>query len=180
MSARTVPTMPAFLAGQKLTATLLNQVGAYGLFWADKPSFRMYQSVGQSVASGTWTQITCDTLDYDSDSGRQSTTPYSYIIPAGMSGRWAFGWQIPWTNNATGGRDSGIRKNGSAISGYTGAAPEASGGQGGIGWTDTIAVNAGDSISLWGFQSSGGALATVVAADTFTIFWGRLESLGNP
>lgn len=180
MTARAIPSMPTWLAGQKLTATLLNQISTFGNFWANPPMFRMYQSVAQSVSNGAWTQILCDTSDYDTDSGRSGISPYSYTIPVGMTGRWAFGWQIPWTNNATGGRDSGLRKNGTAISGYTGAAPETSGGQGGIGWGDTIAVTAGDVMSLWGFQSSGGSLATVVASDTFTIFWGRLVSLANP
>lgn len=180
MTARTLPVMPSFLAGQKLTATLLNQVGNYATFWASPPSFRMYQSIAQSIPNTTWTQVTCDTADYDSDSGRQGGTPYNYVIPTGMTGRWQFGWQIPWNNNGTGTRDSGLRKNGLAISGYTTYLPAAGSGSGGAGWTDPIAVNAGDSMSIWAFQSSGGALSTAVATDSFAIFWGRLVSLGTP
>lgn len=180
MTARSVPVMPNFFAGQKLTGTVMNLIGTYTTFWANPPSFRMTQSVAQSILNATWAQVTCDLLDYDSDTGRQGTTPYSYVIPTGMTGRWQFGWQIPWANNATGTRNSGLRKNGSAISGYTTYLPAAGSGSGGAGWTDPIGVNAGDSMSIWAFQSSGSALSTAVAVDSFAVFYGRLVSLGNP
>ena len=180
MTARTIPTLATWTAGARVTGARLAAMVSYAQFWANPPSFRMTQQIAQSITTATWTQITCDTSDYDSDTGRGGSTPWSYTIPTGLSGRWQFGWEVTWANNGTGGRNSAIRKNGSAISGYTTNAPLAAGGVGGAGWTDPIAVVAGDVMSMWGWQNSGGSLSTSVATDAFPIFWGRLVSLGSP
>lgn len=179
MTARTVPTMPSFLAGQKLTATLLNQIGTYVTFWTSPPKFRMHQSISQNVPNTTWTQLTCDTPDYDSDSGRGSSTPWSYTIPVGMTGRWTFGWHLPWVANATGNRACNLYRNGAAVSNYP-IVPAANGTATANGWSDSVAVNAGDVMGLYGWQSSGGALGTFVAADQVPTFWGRFDSLASP
>lgn len=181
MTARTVPTMPGFLAGQKLTATLLNQVGSYGTFWGDPPMFRMYQAVTQSVNSSVNTQITMDSVEYDTDSGRGGSSPWAYTVPVGMTGRWYFGAMISWAGNATGVRISEIYKNGSLINGAqesVQAAPATNSTNCFIGIT--VAVNAGDVISAYGWQQSGGALSTNVANGFPSFFEGRLISLANP
>lgn len=179
MTARSVPVMPNFFAGQKLTGTLLNQVGTYGTFWASKPMFRMHQGTTQPVPNSAWTQITCDTLDYDTDSGRNIATPWSFVIPIGMTGRWSFGWSIPWVSNTTGSRGANLYRNGNAASTYP-FIPAASGSGVTSGWVDRIACNAGDVMALYGFQSSGGSLATFIAADAMPTFWGSFESLATP
>jgi hypothetical protein len=171
--------MPSFLAGQKLTAALLNQVGSYGTFWANPPEFRMHQSVAQNVPNATWTQITCDASDYDSDSGRAGSSPYSFVIPTGMSGRWSFGWILPWVSNGTGSRAGVLYKNGVVASTYP-ILPAAGATSTNDGSADRIACNAGDVMALYGWQSSGGTLATYVASDSMATFWGKLDSLGNP
>lgn len=181
MSARIVPTMPDWTSHQVVTSALLEQITTYGRFWANPPAFRMTQQIAQSIPNAIWTQVTCDTLDYDTDSGRALTSPWSYTIPVGMTGRWQFGWMLPWVDNTTGTRDCEIRKNGNNISSYVTYAPVGSGGSGGQGWTDPIAVAAGDVMSMWGYQSiTSGALSTSVQTDTFPVFWGRLFSLANP
>lgn len=180
MSARTVPTMPSFLAGQKLTAALLNQVGTYAVFWADKPMFRMYQSVTQSIANTTDTQITCDVSHYDTDSGRQGSSPYSYTIPVGMTGRWRFNWAIAMAVNSAGSRDGYIKVNGNRVTGPEAAGAAANNDVTQAFGTTTIPVNAGDVISLWMWQNSGGALSTVASSNNVSVFEGELVSLANP
>lgn len=179
MAARSMPTMPSFFAGQKLTATVLNLVGSYAVFWANPPDFRMHQSVTQSVPNTAWTQITCDTPDHDSDSGRASGTPYSYVIQVGMTGLWSFGWSLPWASNATGARAANLYRNGTAASTYT-ITPASSTTATCNGTVDRILCNAGDTMALYGWQSSGAALGTFIAADSVPAFWGRLDSLANP
>jgi len=180
MTARTVPTMPAFLAGQKLTAALLNQVGSYSTFWVNPPMFRIYQSVAQSIPNTTDTQITCDGLDYDTDSGHQGSTPYSYVIPSGMGGRWRFTWAVAMAINSTGSRAGYIKVNNLRI-----FAPETVGAAANNDvsqsfGTNTILVNAGDVISLWIWQNSGGALSTLATANNVSVLEGELVSLANP
>lgn len=183
MAARSVPTMPSFLAGQKLTATLLNQVGTYGTFWSSPPMFRMIQTVSQSIANATTTQVLMDggtgTGAWDSDSGRSATTPYSYTIPIGMGGRWQFSWGIAWPFNSTGSRVAILEKNGSPSAGSTDDmaanndfTDESS--------TATVLVNAGDVMSVWAYQNSGVALSLAVGSQFCSFFEGRLVSLGSP
>lgn len=178
-TARSVPLMPPFFAGQKLTGTLLNTLGAYSVFWANAPDFRMHQSLTQSVPNTTWTQITCDTPDHDSDVGRANSTPYSYVIPPGMAGLWSFGWVLPWASNGTGARAGNLYRNGTAASTYT-ITPASGSTATCTGWVDRVLCSAGDTMALYGWQSSGGNLGTFIAADSVPSFWGKFDSLANP
>jgi hypothetical protein len=179
VAARTVPTLPTWLAGQKITSTLMNQITTYGQFWANPPMFRMYQSIAQSVPNAVYTQITMDALDYDTDSGRAAGTPWSYTIPAGMSGRWTFNWKVGWAINATGARLESLYRNGSPVTAEQSSATNAGASRTAdvAASGTTIAVNAGDIISVWGFQESTAALNTDAGQSSFE---GRLVSLATP
>jgi hypothetical protein len=179
VAARTVPTLPTWLAGQKITSTLMNQITTYGQFWANPPMFRMYQSIAQSVPNAVYTQITMDALDYDTDSGRAAGTPWSYTIPAGMSGRWTFNWKVGWAINATGARLESLYRNGVAVTAEQSSATNAGASRTAdvAASATTIAVNAGDVMSVWAFQESTAALNTD-AGQSF--FEGRLVSLASP
>lgn len=178
MSARAVPTMPTWSAGQQMTSTLMNQITTYTQFWANPPMFRMRQTVVQLIPNATFTQVICDNPDYDSDSGRALGTPWSYTIPAGMSGRWRFGLKDSFATNASGIRLVQLYKNGIGISDVqdfmlpNGVFPTQ------VTMTDTVPVAAGDVMSMWCYQSSGGGLNT----DTTTpsVFSGQLVSLASP
>lgn len=181
MSARTIPTLPAWTAGQRVLASSLASMVSYHQFWADPPMFRMYQLVAQSVNSSLNAQITMDTLDYDTDSGRGSSTPWSYTIPSGLAGRWYFGAMISWSGNATGVRISEIYKNGAIITGAqesVQAAPATNATNCFV--SATVAVSVGDVIAAYGWQQSGGALSTNVGNGFPSFFEGRLISLANP
>lgn len=179
MAARTIPTLPTWTAGRRVTGASLAAMVSYQSFWANPPMFRAYQAVAQSIPNTTDTQITLDTKDYDTDSAWSSSTPYNITIPTGLGGRWTFTWSAATAINATGARISYLKKNGTRISGETvGAAPgndisQAFG-------TVTVAVTAGDVIGLWLWQNSGGALNTSANANSMSSLEGRLISLASP
>ena len=145
------------------------------------PEFRMYQSITQAIANSTDTQITCDAVSYDSFSGRSGTSPYSYTIPPGMTGHWQFTWAVATGINSAGARDAYILQNGSRI---TAGSPTA-GAAANNDYTQsfgvtTIPAQAGDVISLWFWQNSGGSLNTAVGAHNASLFEGRLVSFNYP
>lgn len=181
MTARTLPTMPNWLAGQKLTATLLNQITTYTQFWADPPMFSMYQSIAQSIPNAADTQILMDTSEHDTDSGRLSSSPYSYTIPAGMTGRWRFVACVKFGGNSTGIRQTKLFKNGSLVNAaqascQAGPATDFTGPV----LSREFPCNAGDVIAVYGYQNSGGALNTNVGGSLNSYFEGQLVSLANP
>ena len=182
MAARTLPTLPNFTTGQELTSSELNQLANYQEFWANPPMFRMYQTVAQPLATGstTPTQVAYDTVQYDTDSGRSGTTPWSYVIP--FAGRWYIAGSINWPGNATGYRYTAIYQNGvGATGGKTNSAVNAAGNSTVTEASATIPCNAGDVIAIFGVQNSGSALTTIVNDMTQAGFFeGRLVSLANP
>jgi len=180
MAARTVPTMPDWSLNEEITSSLLQQITTYARFWANRPMFRMYQTVVQSIPNGADTQMTMDTLDYDTDSGRAGSSPWSYVIPVGMSGRWRFTVLYSAVGNATGARQPKLYKNGAlATGGYTGAqASPATASHGGQ-LVLTLACAAGDVMGAYAWQNSGGALNTNLGAQC-SVFEGVLESLATP
>lgn len=183
MTARTIPTLPTWTAGARILAANLAAMVSYQQFWANPPMFRMYQTVAQSVADSTFTQITCDTSDKDSDSGRGGSTPWSYTIPTGMTGEWVFTYKTAWSSNTTGSRTAELYVNGVVAIGTNVFVPALTGSLASfvVGLGRSVKVNAGDVIGLYGRQTSGGALNTVVSSTgDYSFFEGRLISLASP
>lgn len=183
MSARTVPTPPSWGFQEQLTSAKLNQIQTWMLFWSSPPMFRMYQTIAQSVADSTWVQITCDSVDDDTDSGRATSTPWSYTIPPGMGGQWDFRGKTSWASNSTGYRAAAIYVNGTEVPTENIFAPGLAGGATSfaLALPRSVKVNAGDVIALYGRQTSGAPLNTGVAsAPDYSYLEGRLVSLANP
>lgn len=184
MTARTVPTLPTFPANTELTSGQLTQLNTYMAFWTSRPMFKMYQSAAQSVPSGVFTQITMDTVAWDTDSGRALASPWSFVIPIGMNGRWRFAWKVGFAVNATGVRIAALYQNGTEVVGAQAdeqSVSTASRTTDVSGGTATISCAGGDVISVWGFQDSGGALNTDSGAiGAASVFEGSFESLANP
>lgn len=184
MTARTMPTLPTFAANATLTSGQMTQLTTWMNFWANPPMFKMYQTVAQSIPTGAFTQITMDTSAWDTDSGRAAASPWSYTIPTGFSGRWTFRWKVGFAVSSTGVRMSALYQNGSAVTGgqndeqsVSTASRTTDLAASGI----TISVAAGDVMTVWGFQDSGGALNTDVgSASASSYFEGQMESLANP
>ena len=181
MAARTVPAMPSWTAGQRVLASQLQQITTYALFQSSPPMFSMYQSAAQTIASNTFTQITCDTLDYDTDGGRAAGTPFTYTIPVGMAGRWDLAGSVSWAINATAGRLTLIYRNGSVINGAAAQAINAGAGNNtNLFVARDVACSAGDTIALYGWQGTAGNLNTNVGASWPSFLQGRLVSLASP
>lgn len=178
MAARTVPTMPDWLAGQKITATGLNQITTYARFWANRPMFKMSQAVAQTLATGAFVTITMDTPEDDTDAGRALGTPWGYTIPAGMGGKWRFTARINFAFNATGGRLVQVYKNGVALGQSTDIVSAATTSSAMAFVSIRAVVAAGDVMTAVGWQSSGGNLLTDVTWPSW--FEGQFESLASP
>ena len=182
MAARTLPTMPSWSTNQEITSSLLNQITAYAQFWANPPMFKMTQATVQSVASGSFVQITMDTSIWDTDSGRQSVTPFSYVIP--FAGRWTFSWKVGFAVNATGSRMNALYQNGSVVTGGqddTQSVSTAARTTDFAASTESVLCNVGDVMAIYALQDSGGALNTDVgSAGAQSFFEGRLTSLASP
>lgn len=179
MTARTLPVPPNWFAGSKLTASAMNGLTNTANFWADPPSFRMRQTVVQSVANSTDTQITCDFSQWDSDTGRASGSPYNYTIPAGWGNgmRWTFEYCVCFNASGGGTRWAFLKQNGTGVADsrfqIAGAADPIC-----VGGTCSLIVNSGDTIALWGGQTSGAALST--SSSNLSFLGGWLHGLGTP
>ncbi len=178
MAARTLPTLPSWTAGQRVLASQLQQITTWGAFKDNPPGFSMTHTIGISVSNGVYTQIPMDTLEWDSDSGRGGSTPWSYTIPIGMSGRWTFSYKVSWAVNNTGDRLVSLYKNGSIISsGQISGPPTTTAHNAENSTTRTVLCAGGDVMAVYALQSitGGGALST-----NSGFFEGRLTSLANP
>lgn len=179
MAARTVPTMPSWGTGALITSSLLNQITAYAQFWANPPMFRMRQGTAQSIPTGgSPTIVTMDTPEYDTDSGRSVASPFSYVIPTGMSGRWYFMVHVPLNTGTSNERDVYVMKNGSPVVG--GQETMVTGSITSQISMMTIPVNAGDVIAAGVYQQSGAAINTFISSPIMPTFEGRLVSLASP
>jgi len=174
--------MPDWTLNQEITSSLLNQITAYTRFWASPPMFRMYQSVAQSIPNNAYTQIACDVSAYDTDSGRGGSSPWSYTIPVGMSGRWTFNLAAGFAGNVALWRAGLLYQNGVAVPASQIGGPPANNAANVSDLASrpqTIPCNAGDVMALYCYQSSGGALNTDTANGA-SYFEGRLISLATP
>ena len=115
-----------------------------------------YFSTNQSISSGTFTAVTWDVENYDTDSIHSTSTNTSrFTIPTGKSGYWRFTSQIRWANNSSGGRYLQIAKNGTGLV-YTENEADTRAFTQSI--TKTLSLTAGDYLELFVLQTSGGSL----------------------
>lgn len=177
MTARSLPTLPTFPANSELTSGQMTQLNTYMAFWANKPMFRMYQSVSQSIPNATITQVTLDVSQWDTDSGRALASPWNYSIP--FAGRWRFTGLVVYAGNATGVRQPMIYQNGTETQGFSGI-PTGGTTTMGTSTTVTLQCSVGDTIGLWTYQNSGGAAGTNVSGNQTSYLEGCLESLATP
>ncbi len=176
--ARTLPTMPSWTTGQEITSTLLNQITTYAQYMASPPCFRAEQHTTQTLTTATNTQITCETVIHDSDSGLAASSPYSYIVP--VAGVWDFDGGVGMASNATGLRAPQIWQNGAQVNGAGPIYPEVANSSLFLVAAHGIICNVGDVIALYMQQQSGGNLATSNIGGQYSWFAGKLISLQSP
>lgn len=165
-----VPAPRTWSVNDLVSAALLNtNIRDAVNYLAARPLFRGHASATQSLANNTWTQIGLDTNDVDTYTGHSTVTNNARYVGKAAGYYWCFGI----TNhgpNVSGDRYSSVTLNGTTPGGaQSGAAPSPNAShQTSFPFGDVLFMNGTtDYASLWGYQSSGGALAT--AAGSFLI-----------
>ena len=65
------------------------------------PSFGAYLAANQTYSNDTWTKITMNTEEWDTDSAFDHSTNYRFTVPAGKAGKYSF--SVTTTFDDTGG-----------------------------------------------------------------------------
>jgi hypothetical protein len=163
----TVPTFRTWVVGELVTASYMNtNIRDAGNFLTAMPVFQGRQTVAQSLATNTGVAINLDTEDIDTDGGHSTVTNTSRYV--GQTPGWyrlAGGGSC--AANATGARLSWASKNGTVIPGSATAGIPNAGNAMELA-CKTLFVNLNgttDYVEVDFFQSSGGALNTVVAGN---------------
>lgn len=65
------------------------------------PSFGAYLAANQGLSNDTWTKITMDTEEWDTDSAFDHSTNYRFTVPSGEAGKYVF--SVTTTYDDTGG-----------------------------------------------------------------------------
>lgn len=176
----TVPTPSTQVAGTPVPAATVNSQGNLANYLAGrvesggarKPLARLRATAVQSIPNNAFTSVTFDTETFDYDNSHTTTSRYT----AGTAGVYLVSGQCGFVGNATGARDIQLAVNGTAYSdsenGFA-TVPNA-GNIGLVIATDLVQLNVGDYLELQVFQSSGGALNTLIggaANPRMTVMW---------
>lgn len=168
----TVPSPPTFAAGEKVgVAAKLNQFSAAVAFWATPPQCYAYHSAAQTLTTATWTLINLTSEVYDIVQSGDSPSHDTSTNPARLyfrtAGKYELAAQMQFASNATGLRAAEVRLNSGGTHGgtllTTAVSSPTSGGVTSVTLPTTVLdYNAGDYVELYGYQASGGNLATSV------------------
>ena len=131
----------------------------------------MTKSSGQSISNTTATAITFDTETFDTD-GFHTGSQARITIPSGKSGKYLIVVQITVSENATGLRSYGLKKNGTTLKdmtqvsagGFSGSYPQ-------IAASTIVDVVATDYLEIFFYQDSGGT-RTIVESPELTTYSG--------
>lgn len=157
----TVPTLPTWTAGQRVTGALLQQITTWGNFAATPPQARLHQAVSQTLANNTLVAVTFDSSDIDNYSGHNNVTNNTrYSIQ--YSGTYLLLGGVSTSASTTGFRQLGFRINGTTIYKKLQAAPSPS-FETTLQTSVTLPFNVGDYVELTCWQNSGSSLSTVVS-----------------
>lgn len=163
-----------FTAGQKLTATRLNQVL--------QARCHAYQIVAQTLTTGVAAAITFTAEAYDPFEFHSTSSNTSRITP-NIAGTYRVIGQAAFAGNTTGDRTAHVRKNGSGVDSMPYGAARAMQGTGlaaGIAHAfGTVSLNGTtDYVELWASQNSGGNLNTEYSSG-FTNSFLIVERIGD-
>lgn len=172
-----VPVPANGVAGVDIAAAFWNaQVRDAVTFLANKPIFVGLQtSATTSLTNNTFTSIGLDTNTVDSYSGHSTVTNNSRYVAQ------VAGWYVPVgcasiASNTTGSRGCRLAVNGSPVQGSAQITNAVVGGNpSGVGAASRpVFLNVGDYVEAQGYQNSGGALNTLIAADftsMLSVYW---------
>lgn len=163
-----LPTIPNISDGPS-SSSQANQLADALRFLFKPPIAQLRQATLQTVSNATWTAITFDAEDVDTDYANNTTahstssnpSRYTAIYP----GWYDVGGGVSWAVNATGARGTYWSVNGVIVSGSDTLEPAV--GVINVGYAARsmhIYLASGDYLELFAYQSSGGNLNTSVAA----------------
>lgn len=143
---------------------------AQNAFLLNPPIAVLTQNTVQSIATGgSGTPITFDGSIEDSYSAHSTVTNNSRYT-AQVAGWYVFTGTVAFASNSTGVRVAEFAKNGTAVS-YT---QEWAANTGANPWSETasfmVQMIVGDYVELWGYQTSGGALNTMITGPQSSMY----------
>jgi hypothetical protein len=162
----TLPAPHTWVANDDATSTNLQSLTDALNFMLAPPRCRAYQSVAQTLTTGTTgAVVTMTSEDIDTD-GIHSTSTNTSRMTIVTAGRYLVVAQTCFVSNATGHRDVRIMRNGTRMATSRG---QATNGQDHYQQcVDEVLCSAGDYIEMLASQGSGGNLDTVTgSANTF-------------
>jgi len=134
-------------------------IPAWGAAAASFVGTSIGKTATQSISNTTFTALTWDTEDYDTDAFHNTSTNTSRItIPSGKGGYYLFSGSVGFDLNATGARLLRLYKNGTDLQTITGLASAGSGDFTHIPFSFVLSLVATDYIELYTYQASGGSL----------------------
>lgn len=152
-------------------------------FLMHKPAAVLRQSLAQSLANATWVSLTMGVEDLDDDPdgvGGHSTVTNTSRYTARYAGWYWLGGGMTNGINSTGVRGVRWAVNGTAVNGGSVVLPPtATGGARTPARAHLVFLNEGDYVELQGFQSSGGAMSTIVNGEeqaSMCVSWDRLAA----
>ena len=168
----TIPTAPTFTAGSTLAAADLNELRDAIDFWALTPRTYAWQSAAQSTTSGAAALIALQSEVYDivqsGDTASHDLVTDNSRLYVRTTGKYEINGQVQFATNATGVRTAQIRLNAAGAVGggsllVTAQQSPLTGASTSVTMPSIeVALTAGDYIEMFGTQTSGGALNTVV------------------
>ena len=173
MAARTLPVTATKNTADLITGSLWNAgPKALGDFMLTVPIFRGRQGTTQNIANGTWTALSLDVTDVDSDSGHSNVTNnsrYTCQVPGWywVEGYFALGIYAQARFTA------GIRKNGVSVPGSAQSTIKLGDLQS-ISASTVVQMAVNDYVEVWGWQSVGSTITTFDGSDLcpcLNVFW---------
>jgi hypothetical protein len=172
-----VPVVRTFVAGEVVLASYFNTNINGPISWLlARAILEVRSGATQTIATATFTSITYDTEDVDSD-GMHSTVTNTSRATAVHPGWYRFSGGNTWASNATGRRGYRGMVNGAVINGTSVLMPATLAAAVGPAYrTKLYFLNVTDYFEFQAFQDSGGNLATLNSAADQSSMTGVWES----
>jgi hypothetical protein len=129
------------------------------------PAFRVTNSSVQSIPNNTWTKVTFDTEDYDTDTAFASST---FTVPSGEAGKYIFNWIVYSEVDSGEGVSSRLYINSSADNKTYARAMSSGSGEATLNTASvTVSLSAADTVELYMYQNKGSAQNNNVSYTNF-------------